>query len=514
MSQEDTGTRALAARFGLDATEAALLALVAAGPVTVAAAREQLGDGAYAALARDGRLRRHALVDADGEGWPDAAAPLRLGAGVAARLAGAARAEALAPGVRLVGPVVDGTAWVQELPPSARAAELVKEEIAGAPAELFTVDGCARREALGLAVGLARRMKRGVLAVDAAALREPWRTLAAARREADLEGWVLLVYEARAAGEAWRAAAGGAAAGAAAPTVVLLCDGGRAPEVVVGEGLRARALVLYAPAAASAAATAAAAATGEKDDAYEQIRQLAARDADRALGISRPVSAPKPAPPAPAPAPAAVVAAQPAAAVATAAVQAPAVAETHTAAATATVAATSTAAAAETAKVAAPAVEAVPAADPPKRKRSRKAIEHFGDPDAPKEAKAEPPKAEPPKVEAPAAAAEAAAAGGGDAPPLEIPEAATPDQLARIASTSPNAAQRIELMNQLAGHKSAAVVASLRANAQSANPTVRAAAETVMQAMFGANWNKFRPVPKPVQPPRTDDKDRGPPGGW
>jgi hypothetical protein len=43
---------------------------------------------------------------------------------------------------------------------------------------------------------------------------------------------------------------------------------------------------------------------------------------------------------------------------------------------------------------------------------------------------------------------------------------------------------------------------------------VRAAAEQAMAVLFGPNWNVSRPVAKPVQPAPSDDKDRGPPGGW
>jgi hypothetical protein len=58
------------------------------------------------------------------------------------------------------------------------------------------------------------------------------------------------------------------------------------------------------------------------------------------------------------------------------------------------------------------------------------------------------------------------------------------------------------------------VVAALRANVKSEHAGVRSAAEEGMHALFGPNWNRMREVPKPVQPPRSDDKDRGPPGGW
>jgi hypothetical protein len=91
---------------------------------------------------------------------------------------------------------------------------------------------------------------------------------------------------------------------------------------------------------------------------------------------------------------------------------------------------------------------------------------------------------------------------------------ASADELARVATTSPSAAQRIEIINRLRGIKSAAVVAALRVNAASQHPAVRAAAEAAMASLFGPNWNTTRPIAKPVQPPASDDKDRGPPGGW
>ncbi|HEX4457266.1 MAG TPA: hypothetical protein VIA18_04810, partial [Polyangia bacterium] len=91
---------------------------------------------------------------------------------------------------------------------------------------------------------------------------------------------------------------------------------------------------------------------------------------------------------------------------------------------------------------------------------------------------------------------------------------ASPDELARAAATSPSASQRIELIGRIRLHKTAAVVAALRANAANPHPGVRAAAEAAMAALFGPNWNTTRAVPKPIQRPPSDDKDRGPPGGY
>ena len=46
---------------------------------------------------------------------------------------------------------------------------------------------------------------------------------------------------------------------------------------------------------------------------------------------------------------------------------------------------------------------------------------------------------------------------------------------------------------------------TLRAHVKVDHPSVRAAAEEGMVKLFGANWNRARPIPKPVQPPRGDD---------
>jgi hypothetical protein len=158
------------------------------------------------------------------------------------------------------------------------------------------------------------------------------------------------------------------------------------------------------------------------------------------------------------------------------------------------------------------------AAEPPKKRRSKKALEHFGPlPDEAAPSPAPAPTAAPAPSPVPATAPPAPAAGAElppDGPPLPVSESPRLDELVRISTTSPSAAQRIELIQKFNGIKAGAVVASLRANAQSAHPAVRAAAEAVMAAMFGPNWNRTAAIPKPVQPPHTDDKDRGPPGGW
>jgi hypothetical protein len=149
---------------------------------------------------------------------------------------------------------------------------------------------------------------------------------------------------------------------------------------------------------------------------------------------------------------------------------------------------------------------------------SRNAMKHFNKgqaaADEPAVARPAPTPAPAPVAASPPPDAGAEAPAGPDGTPLTLSPDATLDELARAAATSPSAAQRIELINRVRGHRSNAVVAALRANTQSAHPGVRAAAEAAMAALFGANWNTTRPVPKPIQRPPSDDKDRGPPGGW
>jgi hypothetical protein len=101
-----------------------------------------------------------------------------------------------------------------------------------------------------------------------------------------------------------------------------------------------------------------------------------------------------------------------------------------------------------------------------------------------------------------------------EGPPMALPAEPALEDLVRACNLSPSSSQRIDIIGKFRGIKNASVVAALRANATSAHPGVRAAAEQAMAALFGPNWNVVRAVPKPVQPPAGDDKDRGPPGSW
>ena len=510
--------------FGLDETERRLLELALAversveaavhvravgGELNVARARSLLGDERVdGRLAPGGRLALHALLVAGDGGPVSARSIVGLGVGLAARLDGAPRIEELGPGARRIGPVVDGTFWVESFPPSARGAELVKLELVATEPLLATVDGCSGREAIGMGVALARRLGRAVLLIDGAvtaAQPGAWAVIAAARRDADLDGDIVLLHHAAAVAGAWRAAAAPPPLHGQRTPLIVLTDGDRAPEVLLTDGLTARALILYAV-AGNAVAVEPTKPAPAKDDAFEQIRLQASRDADRAMGIIR-REPPRPSTPPPPPAPPSSSAAAATALPAAKSAPSPAteikpvvVAEAGAPPAPATVAA------------AAPAPSGTEPAKP--RRRSRKAIEHFGPGDDDPPAPAAPP---PSLSTGPIAAvfAELAAAGGeSTAPPVELSADPSPEEMARAATSSPNAAQRIELMGRLAGHKSSGVIAALRTNAKSGNPAVRAAAEAVMAQMFGEKWNSARAVPKPVQPPRSDDKDRGPPGGY
>ena len=525
----------LLGRFGLDALERQIVELAWAverslaladalrpgGGLTVERVRGWLGDGVDAALSPKKALRRHALVAVGpagtvASGAAAASDPVRLGPGLAPRLDGAAEPDALWLGVCRIAPGGRG-----DVP--GRVATLLAD-LDAAVSTLLTLDGCPRRETHELALGLSRRLQRGVLLVDGELLADapdPALLLACARREADCDGDALVVCEAAALGERWRAAIAPPLP-LGAPALLVLADRERTRDPVAAAPFTVRRLTLHAPMPATVHAPHAAA--GETparepepapvDDGLEHIRQLAIRDAERALGIFRapppPPRAPvKPEPPRPAPP--SVQAGSPRPAPPPVQVEPP--------------------------KPAPPPVRAEPPkAEPlkpppspatePGKRRSAKGAQFFGGEYAPQpeRARAAAPAATPPAAPAPVATPAPAAAtptpGDGavatepDGAPIPVADNASLDELARVATTSPSAAQRIALIGKIRSVKSAAVVAALRANAASAHPGVRAAAEAAMAALFGANWNVTRAVAKPVQPPPSDDKDRGPPGSW
>ena len=496
---------ALAARFALDALERRVVevayelerSLVAAekmrklGGLTVERLRAIAGDGVDAALSPRRALRRHALVVVAGGGMAAATDEVRLGPGLAARLDGAAEPDGLWLGTTRILPGARG-----DVP--ARIAPLLAG-LNGAAATLLTLDGCPRREAHELAAGLARHTGRGVLVVDGELLldaADPALLLACARREADCDGDVLVVCEAGRLGERWRALLAPSPSNGTPAPLVVLADAERTREPVAAAPFGVRRLSLHPP-AATAASSAPATSSEPRDDkpapiddGLDGVRQQAIRDAERALGIFRAPPPPPRAPVTPIPPPLA---------------PRPAAATSSPPPVTTTPAPTTSATPAPTAEAAPP-----PRPTEPGKKRSSKGAQFFGG----ETTSAPPPPPPAPAAPLPAPPTVDPASLAGDGPPLPIPNDATPDDLARIATTSPSAAQRIELINRLRSIKSAAVVAALRANAASLHPGVRAAAESAMAVLFGPNWNATRPIAKPVQPPSSDDKDRGPPGGW
>ena len=596
----------LATRFGLDAVERRIVelayaverAIVAAdaarakGGLTVERLRallETSGD-VDAALSPQRALRRHALVAVGAGGMPAAADVVRLAPGLAARLDGAPEPDGLWLGCSRVVPGARG-----DLP--LRIAALLGE-LGGAPATLWTLDGCPRREAHELALGLARHLSRGVLVVDGELLAEAADAallLACARREADCEGDVLMVCAAANLGERWRALLAPATADVAA--LVVLADAERTRDPVAAAPFAVRRLSLHPP-AAPAAAAAPAARVEEKPapvaDGLDHIRQQAIRDAERALGVYRappppprapvtplsPRLEPKPVlspplpprhepPPVPSrlespsvsspsvssrsvPSPSlssqsvsspsvssVSVSSQsvpsrsvPSPSVSSQSVSSPSVSSQSVSSQSVSSQSVSSQSALSQSvssrsvpsqsvpspsvpspSVPSPSVssqsvpsQSVPASSPPvpAKKRSAKGAQFFGGEtvDPPRRPTVSPMAPPPPSP-----------ASEGDGPPVAVAADAPPEELARIAATSPSAAQRIDLIHRLRTIKSGAVVAALRVNAASHHPGVRAAAEAAMAMIFGANWNAVRAIPKPVQPAPSDDKDRGPPGG-
>jgi hypothetical protein len=136
-------------------------------------------------------------------------------------------------------------------------------------------------------------------------------------------------------------------------------------------------------------------------------------------------------------------------------------------------------------------VEAAPPEEKSKKKRSKK--------NTPPPVEAAPPPPPPPAIDPDALS--------DSAPYLPVPEKPTPDILAAIARTSKNPKQRLELLEELKNLKIPSVVQAMRDNARSADAKIKALAEATMASFFGPNWNRTRPVAKPVQPPVSEDKN-------
>lgn len=478
------------------------------------------------------------------------------------------RVLATLPGLTSLAAPAPDVAWAQELVPnpgSERAtpaiADLVREHLVAPHAVLLSLGSCSGDQVTALAQAARLRLQRPVLILDGAALAGwPLPQLVPAlrrlRRDSDLRGAVLIVAEARALGAALRGLLRPRPHAQTAPLV--LCSDGAPPPLwalpagvrgepawtVVSQALRgatSQSPTGPAPGAASAALSREDSDPNE-DPAVSASRQEARRQAaiDAARAMGRPVPKELMNAPAPPPAPATTTGGQ-----------------APTASSARPVPTATPMDGPPPGKLAAapPAVPKAPAERPPMDAAPRRAAnprlaaalaaaglppvgsEQYrgGDqsaqrpaverpaPIAPREAASAP---SAPVVTVPAATAPAAPAptptatsptdlsDSDDAPPLPLEAEAPVEELLRVARTTPNQAQRLELLRKLTGARHSGVIQLFRSFVTAPQPAIREAAEAGMSAIFGPNWNRSRQIAPPVQPPRSDDGGRGPGGAF
>lgn len=518
------------------------------GPLSVAELAEQLElelAETLAFLGREGTLRARGLIEVAeqaGFGWLLPTDLVQLGRGLHLWCNDAGRPpiddSALfaghAPGISHVpAPLPDG-ALSQEPRGDKRTAaiaESVWEPLGTAQAVLLWLGGVGAEQLGPLVQAVRARLQRPVVCVEAACLAswpvsqlEP--ALRRLRRDADLRGAAVVVADVRLLSSAWRALCHPRPIGQTAPVILCSSDApsplGRPPQGVAGE------TALF-PATASLTRPAPPASTTKPDSgaaedpavlaSREEARRRAALDAARAMGrpippelieaTRAPAQAATPAEPAPTPKPQPQAPRPQAAAAPTPAAPVARAANPRLAAALAKAARSddddadyepdesawsrSTPPAAPQQPAPAPAAATAVTAAPP--------------------ASAVQPPASP--VEPlPAATAVDDSGQDDDQPPLPLEEGASLDEVIRVARATPNNGQRIRILQELASKRSPAVIQLLRAHLGSPHPGVRAAAEAGMVILFGANWNRSRPIPPPVQPPRSDDGGRGPGGAF
>ncbi|HEX2574392.1 MAG TPA: hypothetical protein VH877_32890 [Polyangia bacterium] len=541
--------------------------------LTVEVVREVLGLGAGEVeelLAAEGRLRAHALLRV-GEvpgGWPEATVGVALGAGLGAWLRSAAAGM---PAGQVLPRLGLGVEWIA--PPSERPAlvdalaQVVRDDLIDVVARWVVLGGAQVGDAAALARALAWRLRRPCLLLDAAALAAldvgpRWELLAVARRESDLREAPLIVEGAAALGPGWRALTVQPAPGRHLPAPIVLVEAGPAGAVTQGGrphpdfALRE---IQFAPAAQPAQAPAAAAAAATPatptaatppEDAFEAVRRQAALDAARAMGrpiaipreqlparavvpralaeaaggetVPRPEPAATPAPSVPAeappPAPSALAKAAPPAPSAPAEAPLPA----PSAPAEAVPPAPSAPAKAAPPAPSAPAEAPPPAPSAPAEAASLPLVRP--EPPAPAAQETAPPAAATAETAGAAPASAPAATSPGQPaaadpaealPYIDVPEDAPVNDLLRLVPLAGNPRQRAELLRRLHSAKgNTQAAALLRAHTKSEHEAVRVAAEEGMTLFFGPNWNRTRAIPKPVQPPRSDDGGRGPHGAF
>lgn len=484
--------------------------------------------------------------------------------------------SATLPGLAVLSAPAPGSAWVQELLPNATGerpnpaiADLVREQLVATQPVLLCLGGGSAEQLSTLAQQARLRLQRPVVTLDATALAGwPLPLLVPAlrrlRRDSDVRGTVLLVREASALGAAGlRSLLRPRPPGQTAP-LILCSDGaplnvGTLPPPLRGEpawtvvslalrGASPTAPPASPPASISSGGKTADAPEESEDPAVSASRQEARRQAaiDAARAMGRPVPKELMTPPAATPAPGGGAATTPGAAG-----PRPAVSTPSSGAPPGKVAATPAAPAPAPAAAAPPPAERPPTSDagprrtpnprlaaalaaaglPPPGSEKYRSGEHPGRrSDAPAEAAAPSPApaaapptppAAVPAVATPATASDvappdppASPAEGEDAAPLPLEAEAPLEEQLRVVRSTPNQAQRAEILRRLTGARHSAVIQLFRSFVSSPHPAVREAAEGGMSAIFGPSWNRSRQIAPPTQPPRSDDGGRGPGGAF
>ena len=502
--------------------------------LSVEIVREALAIDAEKLLHADSPLRAHGLITVDAlPGGPASAqAELRLGLGLGRRLSGRPLTpDELGVGIEWVSPSVEKPWLAKELE------QLVRDELVDVTARWVAIGGSHPSDAQALAGAVSKRLKRSIILLDGPAvgsldLAARFTLLAALRREADLRDAPIIVDGGAGLGAGWRALGVRPAPDRSLPAPIVILDLGRPLQGRPHPGFSIREVTFAPPAEAAAAAAAATTTPTEtgkppEDDGFDSIRRQAAFDAARAMG--KPIEVPRATLPAKAVVPRALAdkLARDGEVVARGDGQA------------AVESASSTPAAVEPVAIVAPPPEPKPVPVEPKPAEARPPLPVAA---APAVVEARPASAEAPSVApvvtpAPPAPSEAtvmplvAAAADASATPAP-PAAAEPDpseklpfvplptdgaikDVLAILPTVGNPLQRAEILRELAKVKGHPQIAALmRAHATSTHPAVRAAAEEGMANFFGPNWNRTKAIPKPVQPPRSDDGGRGPGGAF
>jgi hypothetical protein len=433
-----------------------------------------------------------------------------------------------APGVTYFAAPPPGTAWAQELigdkrPPA--VAEVVRDHLGAGHAVALWLGGVGPTDVMPLIQALRARLVRPVVLVESALLAgwpqpELFAALRRLRRDADLRGAVVVVSDVKLLGGAYRALCQPRPVGQTAP-VVLCGSDDKPPLGKLPQGAAFETPLVIATTSLLRSALPAAPTNAAEENAVdpallasrEEARRRAAHDAALAMGRPIPPELNEPSKAVPPP---------PAAATR----QVPVASPIYKPPPPASYTPPPPAAEEEPPPGARPmnprlAAALAKAGLPPAGSAAYQTEQHtqrpsVGGPAAPPPAEAPPVAAPPPAAEAPdAASAEPpGAVPEDDQPPLPLEENASLDEVLRVIRTTPNYAQRIQLMRGLAGKRAPAVIQMFRSFTTSAHPGVRTAAEAGMASLFGANWNRTRAISAPTQPPRSDDGGRGPGGAF